>query len=95
MTRGREIRVLNSRRHKCAAENCNLEIPLHLLMCLNHWRLVSKPVQRQVWRWYELIKGNPKQDHPSFDSWVQNYEQAVRAAIGCVTLRLNSGNGKP
>lgn len=39
--------------HNCAAAGCQKQIPLNLLMCMTHWRMVPAPVQREVltsWR---------------------------------------------
>lgn len=38
--------------HHCHAENCDVKVPPKMLMCAKHWRLVSKPLQREVWRHY-------------------------------------------
>lgn len=34
--------------HRCAAVGCARQVPTHLLMCIDHWRLVPAPVQREV-----------------------------------------------
>ena len=39
--------------HNCAATGCQKQVPLNLLMCMAHWRMVPAPVQREVlasWR---------------------------------------------
>lgn len=39
--------------HVCAATGCQKQVPLNLLMCMGHWRMVPAPVQREVlatWR---------------------------------------------
>lgn len=39
--------------HACCATGCNKQVPLNLLMCMTHWRMVPAPVQREVlaaWR---------------------------------------------
>lgn len=39
--------------HNCAATGCQKQIPLNLLMCMEHWRMVPAPIQRDVlaaWR---------------------------------------------
>jgi hypothetical protein len=39
--------------HRCPAKRCPRQVPDHLLMCGQHWRMVPGPVQRSVnmaWR---------------------------------------------
>lgn len=39
--------------HNCSATGCQKQIPLNLLMCMTHWRMVPAPDQRAVldaWR---------------------------------------------
>ncbi|UUZ68046.1 hypothetical protein LP416_27665 [Polaromonas sp. P2-4] len=39
--------------HTCSATGCQKQIPLNLLMCMTHWRMVPAPLQREVlatWR---------------------------------------------
>lgn len=41
--------------HNCAAEGCQKQIASHRFMCLNHWRMVPRTLQRAVrdaWRKY-------------------------------------------
>lgn len=43
--------------HRCFADGCERQISNRLLMCLDHWRLVDKAVQNEVWRtWRESDK---------------------------------------
>jgi hypothetical protein len=35
--------------HTCHAEGCEVAVPPKLLMCLKHWRMVPKHLQREVW----------------------------------------------
>jgi hypothetical protein len=57
----------------CAARGCNRTIQPHLLMCLVHWRLVSKPTQASVWRNY-VVGQNIETATPA-------YIEAMKAAI--------------
>lgn len=44
---------MRPRLHKCAVPHCDCQIPRHLLMCMEHWRLVPAPLRREVtaaWR---------------------------------------------
>ena len=39
--------------HECSATGCPKQIPLNLLMCMAHWRMVPAPLARAVldsWR---------------------------------------------
>ena len=39
--------------HGCSATGCPKQIPLNLLMCMAHWRMVPAPLAREVldaWR---------------------------------------------
>lgn len=38
--------------HFCHAKRCTVEVPPRLLMCLKHWRMVPRDIQRLVWRHY-------------------------------------------
>ena len=38
--------------HRCPAKRCTRQVPDHLLMCGQHWRMVPGPVQRSVNRAY-------------------------------------------
>lgn len=58
--------------HGCAAEACDKQIERRLLMCIEHWRMVPKALQREVLRW----------SHPMGRR--DGYFAAVRAAIAAV-----------
>ncbi|OGB09888.1 MAG: hypothetical protein A3E79_08930 [Burkholderiales bacterium RIFCSPHIGHO2_12_FULL_61_11] len=34
--------------HNCSATACQKQIPLNLLMCMTHWRMVPAPLAREV-----------------------------------------------
>jgi hypothetical protein len=38
--------------HKCAAVACQRQVPMRLLMCIDHWRRVPAALRRQVWASY-------------------------------------------
>ncbi len=38
--------------HICHAIGCNVQVPPKLLMCLRHWKLVPRDLQRAVWATY-------------------------------------------
>jgi hypothetical protein len=66
--------------HNCAATGCQKQVPLNLLMCMAHWRMVPAPTQREVlatWRVRRRRLG---------DCWTANsqHESACAAAIAAV-----------
>ena len=67
--------------HECAAIDCKAQVPLRMLMCARHWRMVGKQRQMRVWLWYERLIGSPTQDSAEYDTWVQRYEAAVQSAV--------------
>lgn len=38
--------------HTCHADGCDVEVPPRMLMCLRHWRMVPRTIQRQIWNEY-------------------------------------------
>lgn len=65
--------------HRCAAVGCQHQVRVGFLMCMDHWRMVPKPLQRDVWTWFRLMgrRGAPADAG-------QRYAQAVNAAIDAV-----------
>jgi hypothetical protein len=63
--------------HHCHVPHCEVPIPPRLLMCLTHWRLVPKPLQRAVLSTYR--PGQEREKNPS-----EPYLHAARAAIEAV-----------
>jgi hypothetical protein len=47
------VAPMTTHTHQCSAIGCQKQIPLNLLMCMTHWKLVPAPVCRDVlatWR---------------------------------------------
>jgi hypothetical protein len=63
--------------HHCHARGCAVPVKPELLMCLRHWRLVPRGIQRAVWSAYR--PGQCDDKRPS-----QSWHQAADAAIGFV-----------
>jgi len=63
--------------HHCHARGFVVPVKPELLMCLRHWRMVPRAVQRAVWATYR--PGQCDDKGPS-DAW----HQAADAAIGYV-----------
>lgn len=65
--------------HNCSATACQKQIPLNLLMCMTHWRMVPAPLARVVldtWRIRLRRAGNPDA--------IAAHEAAVAAAVAAV-----------
>ena len=66
--------------HKCPVDNCNKQIPSHILMCTPHWYQVPSSLQRQVYaHWH---RGNP----------IEDYLDVRAEAIRSVNLLNGTGN---
>lgn len=63
--------------HLCHAMGCAREVPPALLMCLRHWRLVPREIQRLVWKHYR--KGQEIDKRPS-----KEYLEVMKLAIRSV-----------
>lgn len=60
--------------HTCHPQNCTRTIHPSLLMCGKHWRMVSQPTQRLVWKHFRA--GQEVDKKPSRES-----VEAMRKAI--------------
>ena len=60
-------------RHECYADECKEQIPDGMLMCRPHWNMVSKEIQRDVYRQYRTAFGTTE------------YFSAINAARECVS----------
>lgn len=67
--------------HTCHIPNCTATVPPERLMCVSHWRMVPKHLQREVWRHYR--RGQCDDKRPSTE-----YLAAARAAITAVEDKL-------
>jgi hypothetical protein len=63
--------------HTCHIPDCNVGVKPELLMCLVHWKMVPKALQREVWRHYRRGQCDDKQ--PSAE-WIA----AAHAGIAAV-----------
>ncbi len=66
--------------HHCHARGCTVEVKPEMLMCLRHWRMVPRAIQRAVWAAYR--PGQCDDKSPS-DAWMR----AADAAIGAVASK--------
>ena len=63
--------------HTCHARGCKVPVKPELLMCLRHWRMVPKRIQRAVWKHYR--EGQCDDKNPSYE-----WHHAADAAIASV-----------
>ncbi len=63
--------------HRCHARDCEVPVRPELLMCLKHWMMVPKRIQRLVWAAYR--PGQCDDKRPS-----REWHKAADAAIGYV-----------
>lgn len=67
--------------HNCSATGCQKQVPLNLLMCMTHWRMVPAPLAREVNKsWWSLDRGG---------AWVLVHQAAVAAAVAAVEAKQN------
>lgn len=73
--------------HRCAATGCSRQVPSHLLMCIDHWRLVPAPLRREVvsaWTWRQRSAQAP--GGASVDA-VRAHQAAVEKAVAAVATK--------
>ena len=63
--------------HKCHAEGCNVAGPPRLLMCLKHWRMVPRHLQKEVWRYYRPGQEITKDPSPEYLEVMQKAIESV------------------
>lgn len=63
----------------CDVSGCSAVVPSHLLLCGKHWRLVPKPLQREVYRTWGRRQREPRNPEAKAE-----HEAAKRAAIEAV-----------
>lgn len=65
--------------HRCHAYLCSTPVPKELLMCRDHWRMVSWATQRLVWRTYR--PGQCDDKRPSAAWMVAAYAAEAEVAL--------------
>lgn len=45
--------------HRCAIEECPIEIRQSQLMCSGHWRIVPRPIQSEIYSVFRKRRGGP------------------------------------
>jgi hypothetical protein len=66
--------------HHCHARGCLVATKPEMLMCLKHWRMVPRDIQRRVWGTYRVGQCDDKD--PS-----EEWRVAADAAIAAVATR--------
>ncbi len=66
--------------HHCHAVGCGKRVPPRLLMCAPHWRMVPKPIQREVWNAYVVGQEITKTPTPAYLDVMDRAIEAVRIA---------------
>lgn len=66
--------------HHCHAKACGKPVPPERLMCLSHWRMVPRDLQRAVWAAY---RAGQCQDMDPSAAWLK----AANAAIAAVAKK--------
>ncbi len=77
--------------HACAVDECTKPLPVHILMCRPHWRMVPKPMQRDVtgsWRLASRVTAQEPGD-PDRVRKVRDYLVARQAAVDLVNGKVS------
>lgn len=62
--------------HPCAASPCKKQIEDKLLMCMRHWRMVPRDIQREIWQHY--VQGQ------TWETATTQYRSAYLKAVDAV-----------
>lgn len=77
--------------HACAVDECAKALAYHILMCRPHWRMVPKPMQRDVtatWRKASRLSGEVL-SNPARVEAVKDYLAARQAAVDLVNGKVS------
>lgn len=73
----------DSTTHFCAARACKTKVPLRMLMCSHHWRMVPRALQVRVWDEYKPgQEQNLGRVSPEYLAVVEEAVQAVANVEG-------------
>lgn len=76
--------------HACAATGCGRQVGTHLLMCIDHWRLVPAPIRREVlsaWAWRQRSARAPG---GAATEAVRAHQVAVDKAVAAVATKQSN-----
>ena len=72
--------------HTCHARRCTKVVQPKMLMCLAHWRLVPKDLQRRVWHTYRTGQEIRKDPTPAYlaaaDAAIDTVDQIEQSRAG-------------
>lgn len=71
--------------HGCAGEHCQRTVPLHLLMCIEHWRMVPAPLRREILRSHRATQLAPTGATALAE--LMAYRAAVDQAVAAVATK--------
>ena len=71
-------------KHTCHAKGCDIEIEPRRLMCLAHWKMVPRKIQREIWAAY--VPGQEIRKDPT-----RAYLDVMERAIDAVFTREYPG----
>ena len=66
--------------HLCHAWGCQTEINPHLFMCLKHWKMLPRFLQKEIWHHYR--PGQEEDKQPS-----QEYREVARVCKEVISIR--------
>jgi len=55
--------MMSSAYHRCPVAGCQSMVPNSKLMCLPHWGLVSRHLQREVHHYHRVARNGPSHQH--------------------------------
>ncbi len=75
--------------HRCAVPGCPCDIPRHLLMCMDHWRRVPAPLQREVTAAWKAVRKSMKDEGRPALSLCRAHSQAAAKAVDEVVAKAH------
>ncbi len=64
--------------HRCHARHCDTPVKPEMLMCLKHWRMVPKAIQRRIWAEY---RPGQCDDKNISEAWLSAADEAIAAVL--------------
>lgn len=74
--------------HRCHAKGCTVSTKPEMLMCLKHWRMVPRDIQRRVWATY---RPGQCDDKLPTEAWHQAADAAIEAVRAKEVLPKEGG----
>lgn len=76
------------RLHPCAVANCGRPVPRHLLMCMDHWRMVPAPLRREVTAAWKVVQASAREEGRPSLSATRNHQQICQQAAQAVVDKM-------